>query len=133
MATMSRWATEIASALAFVHEKHIIHRDIKSLNVLMFRRQQDGTPVPPKPYQPVPPKFTPAPPQLLMCKLCDFGIATMSDSGFASNDIEPTRGTVAWMAPEVRALCDAKSIVDRNLLSPIVLLYQISTVLLDCA
>lgn len=83
-------ARDIASALAALHAKHIIHRDIKSENVLIDQNSEktDGMPV---------------------VKLCDFDRAVplrshlhsccIAHRGVAPPDI--CVGTPRWMAPEV--------------------------------
>lgn len=83
-------ARDIACALVEMHSKHIIHRDIKSENVLidLDRKRADGTPV---------------------VKLCDFDRAVplrssshtccIAHHGIPGPDV--CVGTPRWMAPEV--------------------------------
>ncbi|XP_074292254.1 uncharacterized protein LOC141619128 [Silene latifolia] len=83
-------ARDVACALKELHSKHIIHRDIKSENVLIDLEQKkaDGSPI---------------------VKLCDFDIAIplrsplhtccISHLGIPSPDL--CVGTPRWMAPEV--------------------------------
>ncbi|PIA31625.1 hypothetical protein AQUCO_04900137v1 [Aquilegia coerulea] len=83
-------ARDIACALVELHSKHIIHRDIKSENVLidLDNKRPDGTPV---------------------VKLCDFDRAVPLRSSahtccIAHHGIPPPHccvGTPRWMAPEV--------------------------------
>ncbi|KAK8661435.1 hypothetical protein V6N13_091039 [Hibiscus sabdariffa] len=83
-------ARDIASALAEVHSKHIIHRDIKSENILidLDAKRVDGSPI---------------------VKLCDFDRAVPLRSSLhtcciAHLGIPPPNvcvGTPRWMAPEV--------------------------------
>lgn len=83
-------ARDIASALTEIHSKHIIHRDLKSENILidLEKERPDGTPT---------------------VKLCDFDRAIPLHSylhtcciahvGIPPPDI--CVGTPRWMAPEV--------------------------------
>ena len=82
-----RIAEELARGLAYLHQENVIHRDIKSLNVVL-----DGG---------------------LHAKLCDFGLATLkvhSQNSFQASQrnskeiVSELVGTCRWMAPET--MCD---------------------------
>ena len=69
-------AENVSSGLYYLHNNKIIHRDLKSLNVLLDDRGQ--------------------------AKLADFGLATLKSETQATATVaaKPT-GTVRWMAPEL--------------------------------
>ncbi|KAG0251852.1 hypothetical protein DFQ27_008487, partial [Actinomortierella ambigua] len=70
----SRIAQEIAYGLAYIHHESILHRDLKSDNVLLTG--------------------------LMEVKLCDFGLAVVKTSS-GGHSTEVMRGTVRWLAPEL--------------------------------
>ncbi|KAG0259083.1 hypothetical protein DFQ27_004243 [Actinomortierella ambigua] len=83
-----RIAQEIANGLAYIHHEGILHRDLKSANVLLTVHME--------------------------VKLCDFGLATVKelsevqsagdgggDGGSGSGSGGGAQGTVRWMAPEL--------------------------------
>ena len=67
---------QISLACLYLHQQGVIHRDLKSHNVLL-----DGV---------IPSAMVP--------KVCDFGLAKSSSSG---NEMTQAVGTPLWMAPEV--------------------------------
>ncbi|KAG0258022.1 hypothetical protein DFQ27_004821 [Actinomortierella ambigua] len=72
--TKHRLAHEIARGLEFIHEEGVLHRDLKSHNVLLNSHME--------------------------VKLCDFGLSQvkqMEMSGLHTNRV----GTLRWMAPEL--------------------------------
>ena len=72
--TVVDYATQVASALQYAHDKRLIHRDVKPENMLLG---SDG--------------------RLL---LSDFGIATAVHSADSFSTSEGVRGTALYMAPE---------------------------------
>lgn len=67
------WAVQIARGLEAAHEKGIFHRDIKSSNIMVTRKDQ--------------------------IKIMDFGLAKLAGSSFLTKE-KSTMGTVAYMSPE---------------------------------
>ena len=66
-------ALQIAAGLQAAHEKGVIHRDIKSANIMVTAKGQ--------------------------IKIMDFGLAKLAGSSFLTKD-KSTMGTVAYMSPE---------------------------------
>jgi Leucine-rich repeat (LRR) protein len=75
-----QWLLETASGMAYLHEQGLIHRDLKSLNVLLD--------------------------DLNRAKLCDFGLAKIV--GDAQRTMTSGVGSLLWMPPEVLQ-CDSYS------------------------
>ena len=77
--TRVRIATDIANGIHFLHDKNILHRDIKSLNVLLDENYK--------------------------AKLSDFGLAKVKMEIKSHSTAKKTNkdcvGTVQWMAPEL--------------------------------
>ncbi len=67
------YALQIASGLQAAHERGVVHRDIKSANVMITTKGQ--------------------------IKIMDFGLAKLAGSSFLTKD-KSTMGTVAYMSPE---------------------------------
>lgn len=68
-----RLALDIVSGLSFLHANKLIHRDLKSKNVLLTDKG--------------------------VAKICDVGLAKIHDNGYATQD--SMFGTFAWAAPEL--------------------------------
>ena len=73
-----RLASELARGLAYLHEEKIVHRDIKSLNIVLDRD--------------------------LHAKWCDFGLAVLKLHSTTTSKADAqvnSAGTLPWMAPEL--------------------------------
>ena len=66
---------DIAYGLKHLHERHIIHRDLKSMNVLLDDK--------------------------LNAKICDFGLAKVKIQSQSTATMGGSAGTILWMAPEL--------------------------------
>lgn len=98
-------AWQIAQALDFAHEQHILHRDVKPSNI-MVETKPDGE---------------------VVARLLDFGLAAeiRSSMGRVSREIHDTSGTRPYMAPEQWAGRKQGPATDQYALA--VLLYEMLT------
>ncbi|MBS0350607.1 MAG: protein kinase [Proteobacteria bacterium] len=72
-----RIGLDVCYGLYHLHEKNILHRDLKSLNVLLDDR--------------------------LRAKITDFGLSKMKSEMASSSSTQGMKGTLGWMAPELFA------------------------------
>ncbi|KAL7719532.1 Protein kinase [Entamoeba marina] len=81
--TFFDFGTQMCSGLQYLHKQNILHRDLKSLNILVANKRNEGNAS-----------------ESLILKICDFGL-----SRFNSNDnlntLQKLRGTYAYCAPEI--------------------------------
>ncbi|KAG0234145.1 hypothetical protein BGW42_006886 [Actinomortierella wolfii] len=75
--TRTRISQEIAGGLAYIHHENILHRDLKSANVLLTKHME--------------------------VKLADFGLALVKSTSSSKSADNSIKGTVRWMAPELFA------------------------------
>ncbi|KAG0257332.1 copper transport protein ctr1 [Actinomortierella ambigua] len=78
--TKMRLASEIARGLAFIHQEKVLHRDLKSANVLLTKHME--------------------------VKLADFGLAKVRSMASAASAADQSKGgglagTLRWIAPEL--------------------------------
>ncbi len=75
-----RIAKDIVSALLYLHKKNILHRDLKSLNVLVSKQEDQ-----------------------LRASLTDFGLSEIKQETATTTKVgtEQSIGTLLWMAPEL--------------------------------
>jgi len=66
-------AIDVAEAMEFLHSRNVVHRDLKSVNVLVNR-------------------YT------MVAKVCDFGLSRVID---CTSTLTGNIGTVGWIAPEI--------------------------------
>ena len=77
--------TQIASALSFLHHKHVIYFDLKSDNILVWKF-------------PLPTSSKTN--QIVLLKITDYGISRVSTSGYEIRT-SYVDGTPGYIAPEV--------------------------------
>lgn len=86
--TIKRWALEICAGMTYLHEQHIIHRDLKSPNILLTL-----------PELAFAASNEPDSCSKLECRICDFGLSVQRAN---ARTMGRGYGTFCWMAPEVR-------------------------------
>jgi serine/threonine protein kinase len=96
------FASQLASALAYIHRRGIVHRDIKPANILLASNDDPGSGE--------------------FAKLTDFGIARLVD-GTRMTMTGHTLGTASYLSPEQISGAEVTSASD---------IYSLGLVLLEC-
>ena len=85
---MAMLAGQIAASVQFIHNRGVIHRDLKPQNILIVR-----------------PGGANGDPRSCVCKLCDFGVSAVSANlspGHSNSKTQTNnQGTLVFMAPEM--------------------------------
>jgi serine/threonine protein kinase len=81
---MVSYAEDILQGLKYIHNKGIIHDDIKLDNILMATTERDD--------------------EYNTAKICDFGLSQLVDPKTGKSKMEVKCGTMGYMAPEVKAV-----------------------------
>merc|ERR1719229_1508212 len=76
MALLQRWtvACHMAEGICFLHSQRVVHRDLKSMNILLDAQQN--------------------------AKICDFGLAQQMEATHIARKLDGEGGSPRYMAPE---------------------------------
>ncbi|BFU24198.1 protein kinase, putative [Entamoeba histolytica HM-3:IMSS] len=80
--TLFDFSEQIAKGLEYLHNKNILHRDLKSLNILVQTKVNEKGQ------------------EHLVLKICDFGLSRFNSTDNL-NTLQKLRGTYAYCAPEI--------------------------------
>lgn len=75
-------ASDVAVGMAYLHSQNIVHRDLKTQNILLYRRVETPT-------------------DAVHAKICDFGLAKVAGAQQSSGRMTQEVGSWLFMAPEV--------------------------------
>ncbi|KAG0612755.1 hypothetical protein M758_6G049300 [Ceratodon purpureus] len=75
---------QVAEGMLFLHGKKIVHRDLKSANILVKQMKARGVEV-----------------KYLQAKVADFGLSRTKERSRTYSNQTPNQGTTRWMPPEV--------------------------------
>lgn len=75
---------QVAEGMRYLHERRIVHRDLKSLNILVSRV-----------------KALELETEYVIAKVADFGLSRTKESSETYSNQTPNMGTTRWMAPEM--------------------------------
>ncbi|KAJ9085265.1 hypothetical protein DSO57_1015655 [Entomophthora muscae] len=92
-------AWEIATGVTFIHDRNILHRDLKSDNILISLvppSERDGSQVNISGLLKLEPNM-----QHVHAKIADFGICKITTDNCATNESFRGAGSPPWMAPEL--------------------------------
>jgi hypothetical protein len=71
---------QVAEGMHYLHQKKVVHRDLKSTNILVKCDEHDGH---------------------VYAKVADFGLSKTKESSCTYSDLTMDQGTTRWMAPEL--------------------------------
>jgi hypothetical protein len=71
---------QVAKGMHYLHQKKVVHRDLKSMNILVKCDEHDGH---------------------VYAKVADFGLSKTKESSCTYSNLTMDQGTTRWMAPEL--------------------------------
>lgn len=75
---------QVAEGMFFLHEKNIVHRDLKSRNILVKQMKARRVGV-----------------KYVQAKVADFGLSRTKERSMTYSNQTQNQGTTRWMAPEM--------------------------------
>jgi serine/threonine protein kinase len=71
---------QVAEGMSYLHQNRVIHRDLKSMNILVKYNERD---------------------RHVYAKVADFGLSTIKELSCTYSNLKMDLGTTRWMAPEL--------------------------------